>query len=61
MKHAELQAAFLSRLDNAEKPLTGDKVLAIAKKFLGDHPKEMNEFGQWFQVNQDYLLKRLNS
>ena len=58
---AALQDALMMRLYFSDKPLSRDQVLDIARDSLKEYPVELNGFAAWFEINETYLLARLNA
>ena len=58
---AALQDALMASLEAAEKPITRDQVMDIARDTLREYTVELNGFSTWLEKNETYLLARLNA
>lgn len=61
MNHQQLNDFIFKNLQAAKKPLDKDRAMRIVKGCLKDYPKEVQEFGDWFENHSETVLERINA
>lgn len=61
MTHTELRQAIDTEWRNADKPLSVERARELADEVLANYGKEKNQFAQWFDVNGQTAVSRVNA
>jgi hypothetical protein len=57
--HDELRKSILDDFKKEKRPLDKESAMDLVKKRLADYPKQLQEFGEWFDQNSSLLLDRV--
>ena len=56
MSFDDIRASIFEDFQNAPKPLTKEDAMVFVRTRLQDYPKQLQEFGDWFDKNSDLVI-----
>lgn len=60
LNNQELKEVILADLKAVSKPLDKDRYMEVVRERLKDYPKQLQEFGEWFEKHSAIVLNRIN-
>lgn len=59
MNNQELQKTLMEKFKE-ERPTDQESAMVIVREILKDYPRQLQQFGDWFNKNCEHVLKMVN-